>query len=35
MLGQTKGNIRHHSFRGLEPLRKQIFASKLPGARAV
>ena len=35
MLGQTKGNIRHHSFRGLERLRKQIFASKLPGARAV
>ena len=35
MLGQTKGNVRHHSFRGLERLRKQIFASKLPGARAV
>ena len=35
MLGQTKGNIRHHSFRGLERLRKQIFAGKLPGARAV
>ena len=35
MLGQTKGNIRHHSFRGLERLRKQIFGSKLPGARAV
>jgi RNA polymerase sigma-70 factor (ECF subfamily) len=35
MLGQTKGNIRHHSFRGLERLRKQIFASKFPGARAV
>ena len=35
MLGQTKGNVRHHSFRGLEKLRKQIFASKLPGARAV
>jgi RNA polymerase sigma-70 factor (ECF subfamily) len=35
MLGQTKGNIRHHSFRGLERLRKQIFSSKLPGARAV
>jgi RNA polymerase sigma-70 factor (ECF subfamily) len=35
MLGQTKGNIRHHSFRGLERLRKLIFASKLPGARAV
>ena len=35
MLGQTKGNVRHHSFRGLEKLRKQIFGSKLPGARAV
>jgi RNA polymerase sigma-70 factor (ECF subfamily) len=35
MLGQSKGNIRHHSFRGLERLRKQIFGSKLPGARAV
>lgn len=35
MLGQTKGNVRHHSFRGLEKLRKQIFAGKLPGARAV
>jgi RNA polymerase sigma-70 factor (ECF subfamily) len=35
ILGQTKGNIRHHSFRGLERLRKQIFAGKLPGARAV
>jgi RNA polymerase sigma-70 factor, ECF subfamily len=35
MLGQTKGNVRHHSFRGLERLRKLIFASKLPGPRAV
>lgn len=35
MLGQTKGNVRHHSFRGLEKLRKQIFVSKLPSARAV
>ena len=35
MLGQTKGNIRHHSFRGLERLRKQVFGGKLPGARAV
>jgi RNA polymerase sigma-70 factor (ECF subfamily) len=35
MLGQTKGNIRHHSFRGLERLRKQISGSRLPGARAV
>ena len=35
MLGQTKGNVRHHSFRGLERLRNQIFARKLPSARAV
>lgn len=35
MLGQTKGNIRHHSFRGLERLRKLIFGGELPGARAV
>ena len=35
MLGQTKGNVRHHSFRGLERLRKLIFAGKLPGGRAV
>jgi RNA polymerase sigma-70 factor (ECF subfamily) len=35
LLGQTTGNIRHHSFRGLERLRKQIFDSKLPSARAV
>ena len=35
MLGQTKGNVRHHSFRGLEKLRKQIFASKLPSTSAV
>jgi RNA polymerase sigma-70 factor (ECF subfamily) len=35
MLGQTKGNVRHHSFRGLERLRKQIFGGKLPGARAI
>jgi RNA polymerase sigma-70 factor, ECF subfamily len=35
MLGQTKGNVRHHSFRGLERLRRQIFGGKLPGTRAV
>lgn len=35
MLGQTKRNIRNHSFRGLERLRKLIFTGKLPGARAV
>ena len=35
ILGQTKGNIRHHSFRGLEKLRRLIFGSELPGTRAV
>jgi RNA polymerase sigma-70 factor, ECF subfamily len=35
MLGQTKGNVRHHSFRGLEKLRKLIFGGELPGTRAV
>jgi RNA polymerase sigma-70 factor (ECF subfamily) len=28
-LGQSKGNIRHHYFRGLNRLRKQIFNGKL------
>jgi RNA polymerase sigma-70 factor, ECF subfamily len=35
MLGQTKGNVRHHSFRGLERLRKQIFGGRLPGTRTL
>jgi RNA polymerase sigma-70 factor (ECF subfamily) len=35
MLGQSKGNIRHHSFRGLERLRKLIYGGELPGARAL
>ena len=35
MLGQTKGNVRHHSFRGLERLRRQIFGGKLPGTRTL
>jgi len=26
-LGQSRGNIRHHCFRGLERLRKQLFAT--------
>jgi RNA polymerase sigma-70 factor, ECF subfamily len=30
-LGQSKGNIRHHYFRGLNTLRKQIFHDKLRG----
>jgi RNA polymerase sigma-70 factor, ECF subfamily len=35
VLGQTKGNIRHHSFRGLEKLRKLIFAGELSDTKAV
>jgi len=34
-LGQSKGNIRHHYFRGLDRLRRELFGSKLPGERAV
>jgi len=30
-LGQSTGNIRHHYFRGLNTLRKQIFDGKLRG----
>ena len=30
-LGQTVGNARNHYYRGLEKLRKQISAGKLPG----
>ena len=34
-LGQTRGNIKNHYFRGLERLRKHIFSGKLAGPRAV
>lgn len=34
-LGQSVGNARNHYYRGLEKLRKQISASKLPGKEAV
>ena len=34
-LGQTVGNARHHYYRGLDRLRKQIFAGKLPGGEAL
>jgi RNA polymerase sigma-70 factor (ECF subfamily) len=30
-LGQSTGNIRHHYFRGLDRLRKQLFDCKLQG----
>jgi RNA polymerase sigma-70 factor (ECF subfamily) len=34
-LGQTVGNARNHYYRGLEKLRKQISAGRLPGKEAV
>ena len=34
-LGQSRGNVKHHYFRGLEKLRKELFGSKLPGERAI
>jgi RNA polymerase sigma-70 factor, ECF subfamily len=34
-LGETVGNARNHYYRGLERLRKQISAGKLPGKEAV
>jgi len=34
-LGQSRGNIKNHYFRGLERLRKHIFSGKLVGPRAV
>jgi RNA polymerase sigma-70 factor (ECF subfamily) len=34
-LGQSRGNVKHHYFRGLERLRKELFGSKLPGERAL
>jgi RNA polymerase sigma-70 factor (ECF subfamily) len=34
-LGQTVGNARNHYYRGLDKLRKQISAGKLPGKDAV
>jgi RNA polymerase sigma-70 factor (ECF subfamily) len=34
-LGQSRGNVKHHYFRGLERLRKELFGSKLPGERSV
>jgi RNA polymerase sigma-70 factor (ECF subfamily) len=34
-LGQSVGNARNHYYRGLDKLRKQISAGKLPGKEAV
>ena len=34
-LGQSRGNVKNHYFRGLERLRKELFGSKLPRQRSV
>ena len=34
-LGQSRGNVKHHYFRGLDRLRKELFGGKLPCERAV
>lgn len=33
--GETAGNVRHHYYRGLEKVRRQIFADSLPGKETV
>jgi RNA polymerase sigma-70 factor (ECF subfamily) len=34
-LGQSRGNVKHYYFRGLDRLRKELFSGKLPGGRSV
>jgi RNA polymerase sigma-70 factor, ECF subfamily len=34
-LGQSRGNVKNHYFRGLDRMRKHIFSSKLAGPGAV
>jgi RNA polymerase sigma-70 factor (ECF subfamily) len=34
-LGQSRGNVKHHYFRGLDRLRKEFFTGTLPRKRAV
>jgi RNA polymerase sigma-70 factor (ECF subfamily) len=34
-LAQSRGNVKHHYFRGLDRLRKEFFGGKLPGERSV
>jgi RNA polymerase sigma-70 factor (ECF subfamily) len=34
-LGQSRGNVKHHYFRGLDRLRKEFFSGKFPGERSV
>jgi RNA polymerase sigma-70 factor (ECF subfamily) len=34
-LGQSRGNVKHHYFRGLDRLRREFFGGKLPGEQGV
>ncbi len=34
-LGQSRGNVKHHYFRGLERLRKELFGNQLPRERPI
>jgi RNA polymerase sigma-70 factor (ECF subfamily) len=34
-IGQSRGNVKHHYFRGLDRLRREVFGGKLPGERSV
>jgi RNA polymerase sigma-70 factor, ECF subfamily len=34
-IGQSRGNVKHHYFRGLDRLRKEFFGGKLPRERSV
>lgn len=34
-IGQSRGNVKHHYFRGLDRLRKELFGGKLPGERSI
>jgi len=34
-LSQSRGNVKHHYFRGLDRLRKNLFGGKLPGERSL
>jgi len=34
-IGQSRGNVKHHYFRGLDRLRKELFGGKFPGERSV
>jgi len=33
--GPVASNVKHHYFRGLERLRKELFGGQLPGERAI